>query len=97
MAVTSPMAMPSDINSPMSHMPLKPGNKQRAEAEERRQRRHDDRLAGAAGEDAELSVLAVAVDNVDAERHVDADDERQRDDVRGIEFDAEPDHRTGAP
>jgi hypothetical protein len=44
-----------------------------------------------------FAVLTVAVDDVDPEGDVDADDERQRDDVGGVEIEAEPDHGPGPP
>ena len=89
--------MPSDMNWPMSNMPR---NCEISSELKPKSEVSDDMMIALPvlpEKMLELSVLAIAVDDVDAERDVDADDERQGDDVGRVELDVEPDHRAGAP
>ena len=70
---------------------------QAAKSDDRRQRRYEDCFAGALGQDARLSFLGIAIENMDAAGHADADDQRQRHDVRRIERNVEPPHEPNHP
>ena len=73
------------------------GEEETAESGDGRQSRHEHSFAGAARENARRAFLGVAVQDVDAVGDSNADDERQRHDVRQVERDAKPAHQPGQP
>ena len=73
------------------------GDDETAETGDGRQSRHEHGLAGAARQNARRALLGEAVEDVYAVGDADADDQRQRHDVRQVERDAEPAHQAGKP
>ena len=55
------------------------------------------RLAGAFGEDARIPLFRVPVQDVDAVGHANADDQRERHDVRRIKRDVKEAHQPAQP
>jgi len=73
------------------------GKHEAAESRDGRQSRHEHGLAGAARQNAGRTLLGEAVQDVNAIGHADADDQRQRHDVRRIERNFQPAHQADQP